>query len=131
MKAYVGSIHPKAKIAKTAKIHCFVYIEADVSVGENCNIKPFVFIPDGVIIKDNVFIGPGVTFTNDKYPRIATEWDLENTVVEEGASIGAGSVICPGVVIGEGAMVGAGSVVTKSVQAHTVVAGNPAREIPR
>ncbi len=80
-------------------------------------------------IEDDVFIGPNVTFTNDKYPRSKGEWKLLKTVVKKGASIGAGSVILPGITIGENAMVGAGSVVTKDVPPNAVVAGNPARVI--
>lgn len=120
-------IHPSAKIGKHTKIHNFVFIEADVKIGWYCTIKPFVFICDGVTIENGVFIGPHVTFTNDKYPLLGTHWELLPTTVKKGASIGAGSVICPGVTIGEYALVGAGSVVTKDVPAHTLVYGNPAR----
>jgi UDP-2-acetamido-3-amino-2,3-dideoxy-glucuronate N-acetyltransferase len=121
----------KCKVGKNSKIDSYVYIEEGVTIGDNCKIRPFVFIPTGVVIEDNVFIGPNVTFTNDKYPIAQGEWKLLQTKVKKGVSIGANSVIVPGVVIGEGAMVGAGSVVTKNVPSNTLVAGNPARIIRR
>ena len=119
----------KCKVGKNSKIDSYVYIEEGVVIGDNCKIRPFVFIPTGVIIEDNVFIGPNVTFTNDKHPRAQGEWKLLPTTVKKGASIGANSVIVPGVTIGEEAMVGAGSVVTKDVPSRATVAGNPARII--
>src|SRR4030042_7062227 len=115
------------KVGKNSKIDAFVYIEEGVTIGDNCKIRPFVFIPSGVTIEDNVFIGPNVTFTNDIYPKAQGDWVLTPTVVKKGASIGANSVILPGVTIGEDALIGAGSVVTKSVPSKTVVVGNPAR----
>jgi acetyltransferase-like isoleucine patch superfamily enzyme len=115
------------KIGKNSKIDAFVYIEEGVTIGDNCKIRPFVFIPSGVAIEDNVFIGPNVTFTNDKHPRAQGNWTLTPIVVKRGASIGANSVILPGVTIGEEALVGAGSVVTKNVKSKTVVVGNPAK----
>lgn len=121
----------KCKIGKNCKIESFVYIEEDVVIGDNAKIKPHIFIPTGVTIEDDVFIGPGVIFTNDKYPRAKGEWKLLPTSVKKGASIGAGSVILPGLTIGEGAVVGAGSVVTKDVPANTIVVGNPARAVRR
>ena len=116
----------KCVIGKNCKIDSFVYIEEEVVIGDSCKIRPFVFIPTGVTIEDNVFIGPNVTFTNDKYPKAQGEWELFRTRVQKGVSIGANSVILPGVTIGEGALVGAGSVVTKNVPKEAVVAGNPA-----
>jgi acetyltransferase-like isoleucine patch superfamily enzyme len=116
----------KCKIGKNSKIDAFVYIEEGVVIGDNCKIRPFVFIPTGVTIEDNVFIGPNVSFTNDKYPKVKGEWKLLQTRIRKGASIGANSVILPGVTIGEGALVGAGSVVTRDVPSKAVVAGNPA-----
>ena len=94
-------------------------------------IRTHTFIPSGVIIEDDVFIGPGVVFTNDKFPKSQGEWKLLKTEVKKGASIGAGAVILPGITIGEGAMVGAGSVVIKDVPPFTVVAGNPAEIIKK
>ncbi len=119
----------KCNIGKNCKIDAFVYIEEGVVIGDNCKIRPFVFIPTGVTIEDDVFIGPGVSFTNDKYPRVKGAWKMLKTIVKKGASIGARSVILPGVVVGERALVGAGSVVTKNVPMSGVVAGNPARLI--
>ena len=121
----------KCKIGKNSKIDSYVYLEEGVVIGDNCKVRPFVFIPTGVVIEDNVFIGPNVTFTNDKFPRAQGQWKLLPTIVKKGASIGANSVIVPGVTIGENALVGAGSVVTKNVPPNSVVVGNPARLIRR
>jgi len=117
----------KCKIGRNCKIDAFVYVEEGVVIGDNCKIRPFVFIPTGVTIEDDVFVGPNVSFTNDKYPRVKGEWKLLRTRVKKGASIGANSVILPGVTIGEEALVGAGSVVTKDVPSRAIAAGNPAR----
>jgi UDP-2-acetamido-3-amino-2,3-dideoxy-glucuronate N-acetyltransferase len=117
----------KCRIGKNCKIDAYVYIEEEVVIGDNCKIRPFVFIPTGVIIEDDVFIGPNVTFTNDKYPRAKGLWKLLRTIVKKGASIGANSVILPGVSIGEEALIGAGSVVTNDVPSKAIAAGNPAR----
>jgi acetyltransferase-like isoleucine patch superfamily enzyme len=108
--------------------HCF--IENDVVVGDRVTIKSGVQLWDGSRIADDVFIGPNVTLTNDKFPRSKVYPDrFPILTIESGASIGGGAVILPGVTIGRGAIVGAGAVVTKSVPAFTVVAGNPARII--
>jgi acetyltransferase-like isoleucine patch superfamily enzyme len=126
----------KCKIGDNCKIGGFVYIEEGVKIGDNCKIKPFVFIPTGVIIENGVFIGPGVTFTNDKYPRAINpdgslkgdeDWQLVETLIKKGASIGAGATIMCGITIGEYAVIGAGAVVTKDVPARYVVAENPAK----
>jgi UDP-2-acetamido-3-amino-2,3-dideoxy-glucuronate N-acetyltransferase len=117
----------KCKIGKNCKIEPFVYIEGGVVIGDNCKIKPFVFIPTGVTIESDVFIGPNVAFTNDKYPRARGDWKLLQTRVKRGASIGANSVILPGVTIGEKALVGAASVITSDVPDNAVLTGNPAR----
>jgi len=119
----------RCKIGKNTKIDAFVYIEENAVVGDNCKIRPFVFIPTGVIIEDNVFIAPNVTFTNDKYPRAQGNWRLLKTRVKKYASIGAGSVINPGVTIGENALIGAGSTVTRDIPDNAVAHGNPARVV--
>jgi acetyltransferase-like isoleucine patch superfamily enzyme len=117
------------EVGENTKIDAFVYVEEDVTIGDDCTLRPFVFVPTGVTIGDGVFVGPGVTFTNDRYPSVSGDWELEETVVEEGAGIGAGATILPGVSIGADALVGAGSVVTEDVAPGTTVAGNPAQVI--
>ena len=119
----------KCKIGKNCKIDAFVYIEGGVKIGNNVKIRAFTFIPEGVEIEDDVFIGPGVIFTNDKYPRAKGQWRLLKTKVKRGASIGAGAIILPGITIGEYAIVAAGAVVTKDVPPYAIVAGNPAHII--
>ena len=107
-------------------IHCF--IENDVLLGDNVTVKCGVYLWDGVVIEDGVFIGPNVTFTNDKQPRskVYPERFLR-TLVQAGASIGAGAVLLPGLTIGKRAMIGAGAVVTRDVPDDGVVHGDPAR----
>lgn len=108
-----------------------------VKIGNNVKIQAGAFIPEGVLIEDEVFIGPFVCFTNDLFPRstkngvlkTASDWKVIKTIVRKKASIGANSTIVCGIEIGEGALVGAGSVVVKNVPAWTVVAGNPAKII--
>jgi UDP-2-acetamido-3-amino-2,3-dideoxy-glucuronate N-acetyltransferase len=118
----------KCKIGKGSKIDAFVYIEENVTVGNRVKIRAFTFIPSGVTIEDDVFIGPSVTFTNDKYPRINAKWELLQTIVKRGASIGAGSIVLP-VTIGRNSLIGAGSVVTKNIPDNVIAMGNPARVI--
>ena len=105
------------------------YVEGDVVIGDRVTLKSGVFLWDGLRVQDDVFIGPQATFTNDLMPRSRQPFELTQTTICRGASIGAGAVILPGVTIGEGAMVGAGAVVTKDVPANSVVVGNPARVI--
>jgi acetyltransferase-like isoleucine patch superfamily enzyme len=124
------------EIGDETKIGAFVEIQKNSSIGRRCKISSHTFICEGVTIEDNVFIGHGVMFTNDSYPRstntdggLQTEadWKVEKTVVRRGASIGTGATILPNTCIGENAIVGAGSVVTKDVPANAVIAGNPAK----
>ncbi|MHC1569761.1 MAG: acyltransferase [Candidatus Syntropharchaeales archaeon] len=105
------------------------YIDKDVVIGNRVKIQNFVSVYKGVVIEDEVFIGPSVTFTNDLYPRTSTWSDdrLISTVVKQGASIGANSTVICGVTIGEYAMIGAGSVVTKDVPPFALAYGNPAK----
>ena len=113
------------KIGKGTTIHAPVWLGTDVEIGSHVKIQAFAFVPEGVSILDDVFIGPGVVFTNDKYPP-SGKW--EQTIVREGASIGANATILPGVVIGEYAKIGAGSVVTKDVPTGETWVGNPAKK---
>ena len=124
------------EIGDQSKIGAFVEIQKNVKVGKRCKISSHTFICEGVTIEDNVFIGHGVTFINDSYPRATNadgnlqteaDWKVELTVVKKGASIGSGATILSRTSIGENAIVGAGSVVTKNVPANTIVTGNPAR----
>lgn len=97
-------------------------------IGKNCKIQSYVFIPPGVKIGDNVFIGPGVRFTNRKKPELdGKNWEIEKTIVEDGAIIGAGAVILPGLRLGKHCFIGAGSVVTKDIPRYEVWLGNPAQ----
>jgi acetyltransferase-like isoleucine patch superfamily enzyme len=124
------------EIGDGTKIGAFVEIQKNAKVGRNCKISSHTFVCEGVIIEDNAFIGHGVTFINDSYPRATnpdgqlqteSDWKVERTLIKKGASIGSGSTILSNVVIGENAIIGAGCVVTKDVPANTIVAGNPAK----
>lgn len=125
-------------IGEGTKIGAFVEIQKNAVVGARCKISSHSFICEGVVIEDEVFIGHGVMFTNDRYPRATSgsgnlqteaDWRVIPTRVKRAASIGSNATIIPGVTIGEGAQVGAGAVVTKDVPDHAVVAGVPARVI--
>jgi acetyltransferase-like isoleucine patch superfamily enzyme len=119
-----------AKIGSECNIcsHCF--IENDVVIGDRVTVKNGVSLYDGLRISNDVFIGPNVTFTNDKYPKSHnTTYTCMQTFIEDGVSIGGGAVILPGIRIGAGAMVGAGAVVTKDVPPGATVVGNPAKII--
>ncbi len=122
-------------IGENTKIGAFVEVQKNARVGKNCKISSHTFVCEGVIIEDDVFIGHGVVFINDTYPRATAkgrlqteeDWTVEPTVVCRGASVGSGATILSNVVIGEYALIGAGSVVTSNVAPRTIVAGNPAR----
>jgi acetyltransferase-like isoleucine patch superfamily enzyme len=116
-----------AQIGADCNICDHTYIEGDVVVGDRVTIKSGVYLWDGLRVGDDVFIGPQATFTNDPFPRSREGFECVATVLERGASIGAGAVLLPGVRVGEQAMVGAGAVVTSDVPAYAVVVGNPAR----
>lgn len=125
----------ECEIGDGTKVGPFVEIQRNAKLGRNCKISSHTFICEGVKIEDNVFVGHGVMFTNDLFPRAAnadgslqtnTDWELKETIVKKGASIGSNATILCGITVGENAMIGAGSVVVKDVPANTVVAGNPA-----
>src|SRR6516165_4020147 len=124
------------EIGDFTKIGAFVEIQKNARVGRNCKISSHTFVCEGVTVEDHVFIGHGVVFINDSYPRATrldgalqteADWKVETTLVKKGESIGSGATILANVTIGEDAIVGAGSVVTKNVPANTIVAGNPAK----
>lgn len=127
-------------IADGSRIGPFVEIQRGVTIGARCKISSHSFICTGVDIGDEVFVGHGVVFVNDKYPRSVNEvgelqteadWTLLRTTVEDGAAIGSGAVILGGVTVGARAVVGAGAIVTRDVAAGTIVAGSPARVLER
>jgi acetyltransferase-like isoleucine patch superfamily enzyme len=124
------------EVGDESKIGAFVEIQKNAAVGKRCKISSHTFICEGVSIEDNVFIGHGVMFINDSYPRATAadgklqteaDWKVERTVIKSGASVGSGSTILSNITIGENAIVGAGSVVTKDVPPNCIVAGNPAK----
>jgi UDP-2-acetamido-3-amino-2,3-dideoxy-glucuronate N-acetyltransferase len=128
------------RIGDGTRIGPFVEIQRDVAIGTRCKIQSHSFVCTGVELEDEVFVGHGVLFINDHFPRSTTEsgrlqdagdWTLERTVVERRASLGSGSVILGGVRIGAGALVGAGAVVSRDVAPGQVVAGVPARVVER
>ena len=126
------------EVGDHTKIGAFVEIQKNAKIGRSCKISSHSFICEGVTIEDGVFVGHGVTFINDSYPRSTTpqgalqteeDWKVEATLVKKGASIGSGATILSNLIIGENALVGAGSVVTRDVPANAIVAGNPARTL--
>ena len=128
------------EIGDDVKIGTFVEIQKGARIGHRCKISSHTFICEGVTLEDEVFVGHGVTFINDRYPRATntdgslqteTDWKCVPTLVKRGAAIGSGSTLLCGITIGERAMVGAGSVVTRDVPAGAIVAGNPAKVLGR
>ena len=124
------------EIGDETKIGAFVEIQKNARVGKRCKISSHTFICEGVTVEDNVFIGHGVTFVNDTYPRATAlggglqtekDWQVESTAVKKGASIGSGATILCNISVGENSIVGAGSVVTRDVPANAIVAGTPAK----
>jgi len=124
------------EIGDDTRVGAFVEVQRGARIGKRCKISSHSFICTGVAIEDDVFIGHGVIFINDRHPRATGarglpqrdgEWRLEPTIVKRGASIGSGAVVMCGVVIGEGAMVGAGALVTHNIEEQALVVGNPAR----
>ncbi len=125
-------------IGDNSKVGAFVEIQKNATIGENCKISSHSFICEGVHIEDNVFVGHNVTFINDKYPRSTTgegelqteaDWQVVETFVKRGASVGSSSTILCGVTIGENSIIGAGAVVTKDIPPNCIAAGVPARVI--
>ncbi len=125
-------------IDSNSKIGAFVEIQKGSTIGKNCKISSHSFICEGVHIEDNCFIGHGVMFTNDLFPRATNldgsqqtdqDWEMIETFVKKGASIGSNATILCGITIGKNALIGAGSVVTKDVPENAIVAGNPAKII--
>jgi acetyltransferase-like isoleucine patch superfamily enzyme len=122
-------------VGDDTRIGAFVEVQKNAVVGARCKVSSHTFVCEGVTIEDEVFIGHGVMFTNDRYPRATaggrpqteTDWAVVPTLVKRGASIGSGAVILCGLTIGEGALVGAGSVVTRDVPDQALVCGTPAR----
>jgi UDP-2-acetamido-3-amino-2,3-dideoxy-glucuronate N-acetyltransferase len=151
-----AEVSPKARVGKGTQVwnevqiregaavgeNCIiakgVYIDRDVVIGSNVKIENRASVYRGVTLEDGVFVGPHVSFTNDRFPRSVTpegrlrtdaDWEPERTLVRQGASLGAGTVVVPGRVIGRWAMVGAGSLVTRDVPDHALVLGSPARQV--
>jgi len=127
-------------IGDRTKIGPFVEVQKNALIGKNCKISSHTFICEGVAIEDEVFVGHGVMFINDRYPRAATEsgdlqteedWEVRPTVIKKGASIGSNATILCGVTVGAGSIIGAGSVVIRDVPDKVIVAGNPAKIIRR
>lgn len=124
------------EIGDDTRLGAFVEVQRDAKIGKRCKISSHTFVCSGVTIEDEVFIGHGVIFINDRYPRATdadgalkteNDWKMEQTVVRKGASIGSGAIVMCGVEIGAGALVGAGAMVVRDVPAGAIVAGHPAR----
>jgi UDP-2-acetamido-3-amino-2,3-dideoxy-glucuronate N-acetyltransferase len=125
-------IREQASIGDNCIISKDVYIDHSVQIGQRCKIQNSVSVYAGVTIKDDVFVGPNVSFTNDKIPRAFNqEWKITPTLVENGVSIGANATIVCGVTLGEYCMIASGSVVTKDVPPYSLVMGNPAKVVSK
>ena len=121
-----------ARIGRNCILSKDVYVDHGVVIGDDCKIQNSVSVYSGVTLEDGVFVGPNACFTNDRVPRARnTDWQITETLVQHGASIGANATIVCGVTIGEYAMIGAGSVVTRDVEPFALVMGNPARRVGR
>jgi UDP-2-acetamido-3-amino-2,3-dideoxy-glucuronate N-acetyltransferase len=126
----MSNVYKSANIGDGSKVGAFAEIGRNVSIGKNVSIGCGAFIPENVIIEDEVFIGPHVVFTNDKYAPSNGAWrDLPPTIVRSGVSIGANATILPNLNIGKNSKVGAGAVITRDVPANAIMVGNPARNI--
>ena len=133
-----AQVRERAIIGRQCIVGKGVYVDFDVHIGNYCKVQNGAFIYHGVTLDEGVFIGPGVILTNDRIPRAinpngtpksANDWEVGLIYIGQGAALGAGCIVLPGVTIGEFAMIGAGAVVTRSVPAHGLMVGNPARQI--
>lgn len=124
-------VMPGARIGADCNLCDHTYVEGGVVVGDRVTIKSGVYLWEGMIVEDDVFLGPQATFTNDRFPRSRQPWTCEGIRIRQGATIGAGAVLVPGITVGERAMVGAGAVVVADVEPDVVVVGNPACVIRR
>jgi acetyltransferase-like isoleucine patch superfamily enzyme len=131
-----AQVRERANLGANCIVGKGAYVDFDVPIGDNVKLQNGVYVYHGASVQDGVFLGPGVILTNDKLPRAINpdgslksdaDWEVSHTLIQRGASVGAGSVVLPGVTVGEFALVGAGSVVTRDVPAHGLVYGNPAR----
>lgn len=124
-----ANIYDSAQIGKGTNIGMFAEVGKNVKIGKNCKIGGHAFIPEGVTIEDDVFVGPHVMFCNDKHPRAYGDWKVIPTLVKQGASVGANSTILPGVTIGRYASLGAGSVLTHDIPDGEIWCGNAAKRM--
>ena len=133
-----AQVRERAKIGRSCILGKDVYVDFDVTIGDNCKLQNGVYLYHPAVLADGVFLGPGVIVTNDKRPRAvnndlsiktADDWQASSVMIGEGAAVGAGSVLLPGIRVGRWAMIGAGSVVTRDVPEHGLVLGNPAKLI--
>ncbi len=124
-------VMPSARIGADCNVCDHTYVDDGVVVGDRVTIKSGVYLWEGMVVEDDVFLGPQATFTNARFPRSRQPWTCEGITIRRGATIGAGAVVTPGVTIGERAMVGAGAVVVRDLEPDVVVVGNPAHVIRR